>query len=127
MSGLVALSTMEDDFYIFEPARNHLIGRRNRRIIRLGDKVEVQVAKVNTFKKQVDFRLTQTGQARPTQANRGRNQPQRTYRRGTPAASRGRSPAPRPTVNKRAPIPSSHHRPNRSGGQKRPSHSGGRR
>ena len=31
MSGLVPLSTMEDDFYIFDPARNHLIGRRTRR------------------------------------------------------------------------------------------------
>ena len=57
MSGLVLLSTMEDDFYVFDADRNHLIGRRTRRIIRLGDKVTVQVAKVDTFKKQVDFRL----------------------------------------------------------------------
>ena len=28
-----------------------------RRVIRLGDKVQVQVAKVDSFKKQVDFRL----------------------------------------------------------------------
>jgi len=33
------------------------VGRRNRRVIRLGDKVEVQVSKVDSFKKQVDFRL----------------------------------------------------------------------
>ena len=57
MSGLVPLSTVEDDFFIFDVQRNHLIGRRSRRIIRLGDKVEVQVAKVDRFKKQVDFRL----------------------------------------------------------------------
>ena len=57
MSGLVPLSTVEDDFYDFDAARNHLVGRRTRRIIRLGDKVTVQVAKVDTFKKQVDFRL----------------------------------------------------------------------
>jgi ribonuclease R len=68
MSGLVPLSTMQDDFYVFEPARNHLVGRRNRRIIRLGDKVVVQVAKVDTFKKQVDFCIVAgRGQgARPT-------------------------------------------------------------
>jgi len=58
MSGLVPLSTM-DDFYVFDPERNHLVGRRNRRIVRLGDRVKVQVAKVDTFKKQVDFRLSQ--------------------------------------------------------------------
>jgi ribonuclease R len=57
MSGLVPLSTMEDDFYIYDEQRNQLIGRRTRHVIRLGDKLEVQVAKVDTSKKQVDFRL----------------------------------------------------------------------
>ena len=57
MSGLVHLSSVEDDFYVFEPARNHLIGRRTRRVIKLGDKVTVQVFKVDGFKKQVDFQL----------------------------------------------------------------------
>jgi ribonuclease R len=57
MSGLVHLSSLEDDFYVFDSERNHLVGRRNRRVIRLGDKVQVQVAKVDSFKKQVDFRL----------------------------------------------------------------------
>ena len=73
MSGLVPLSTIEDDFFIYDEQRNHLIGRRTRRIIRLGDKVEVQVAKVDTAKKQVDFRLAgperKAGAARPS-ANR---------------------------------------------------------
>ena len=41
------------------PARNNLVGRRTRRVIRLGDQVTVQVAKVDTFKKQVDFRLAE--------------------------------------------------------------------
>lgn len=57
MSGLVPLSAVEDDFYMFDPARNHLVGRRSRRVIRLGDQVTVQIGKVDTFKKQVDFRL----------------------------------------------------------------------
>ncbi len=39
MSGLVHLSSLEDDFYVFDAARNHLVGRRTRRMIRLGDKV----------------------------------------------------------------------------------------
>ena len=57
MSGLVPLSTIEDDFYVFDEARRNLVGRRTRRMIRLGDKLTVQVAKVDTFKKQVDFCL----------------------------------------------------------------------
>lgn len=67
MSGLVPLSTVEDDFFTFDAARNLLVGRRTRRIIRLGDKVTVQVAKVDSFKKQVDFRLA-TGASRPSNA-----------------------------------------------------------
>ena len=59
MSGLVPLSTMEDDFYVFDAARNNLTGRRTRRVIRLGDQVTLSVAKVDSFKKQVDFRLVE--------------------------------------------------------------------
>jgi ribonuclease R len=61
MSGLVHLSCLEDDFYLFDMERSQLVGRRNRRVIRLGDKVQVQVAKVDRFKKQVDFRLARDG------------------------------------------------------------------
>jgi ribonuclease R len=57
MSGLVPLSGLSDDFYQFDATRGHLAGRRSRRIFKLGDTVEVQVAKVDTFKKQVDFKL----------------------------------------------------------------------
>jgi ribonuclease R len=59
MSGLVPLSTIEDDFFVFDAARNNLVGRRTRRVIRLGDQVTVSVAKVDSFKKQVDFRLAE--------------------------------------------------------------------
>jgi ribonuclease R len=57
MSGLVPLSTIEDDFYVFDEMRRNLVGRRTRRLIQLGDKLTVQVAKVDSFKKQVDFCL----------------------------------------------------------------------
>ena len=73
MSGLVPLSTIKDDFFIYDEQRNQLIGRRTRRQIRLGDKLEVQVAKVDTFKKQVDFCLAKTGDvpAAPRKLDRG--------------------------------------------------------
>src|SRR6185295_18923586 len=68
MSGLVHLSSLEDDFYLFDAEHSQLIGRRSRQVIRLGDKVNVQMAKVDSFKKQVDFRLagaTSSGTGRP--------------------------------------------------------------
>ncbi|MBL9135997.1 MAG: ribonuclease R [Verrucomicrobiales bacterium] len=64
MSGLVPLSNVEDDFFEFDSQHSRLVGRRTRRIIRLGDPVTVQVAKVDRFKKQVDFRLTDQGRRR---------------------------------------------------------------
>ncbi len=67
MSGLVPFSELKDDFYAFDPARLQVVGRRTRRVIKLGDRVEVQVARVDRFKKQVDFRLAQS---QPTQAPR---------------------------------------------------------
>ena len=59
MSGLVPFSTLTDDFYAFDPNRQQVVGRRTRRVIKLGDRLEVEVAKVDRFKKQVDFRLAQ--------------------------------------------------------------------
>jgi ribonuclease R len=131
MSGLVHLSSMEDDFYVFEPMRNHLIGRRTRRIIRLGDKVEVQIAKVDSFKKQVDFRLTKSTAAResrpapnsrpalnsrPANTSRPRTEQRRPGDRRPAPAARGRAPALRPSGGVRKPIGSSHHRPSSGGG-----------
>jgi ribonuclease R len=60
MSGLVPFSKLTDDFYTFDPVRLQAVGRRTRRVIKLGDRLEVQVAKVDRFKKQVDFRLAQS-------------------------------------------------------------------
>jgi ribonuclease R len=57
MSGLVPLSGLSDDFYQFDARLSQVVGRRTRRVFKLGDKVEVQIAKVDTFKRQVDFKL----------------------------------------------------------------------
>ncbi|HEY5232087.1 MAG TPA: ribonuclease R, partial [Verrucomicrobiae bacterium] len=73
MSGLVPLSLMQDDFYVFDEARRNLVGRRTRRMIRLGDKLTVQVARVDTFKKQVDFQLA--GEERKVGAPRPPSRP----------------------------------------------------
>jgi ribonuclease R len=72
MSGLVHLSLLEDDFYLFDSERGQLVGRRTRRIIRLGDKVQVQVARVDSFKKQVDFRLARDGGEGAARSAKGR-------------------------------------------------------
>ena len=78
MSGLVHLSSVEDDFYTFDAERSQLIGRRSRKLIRLGDRIQVQVAKVDSFKKQVDFRLAQEGRTEAP-PRRGGREPSRQW------------------------------------------------
>jgi ribonuclease R len=90
MSGLVPLSTIEDDFYVFDESRRNLVGRRTRQVITLGDKLTVQVAKVDTFKKQVDFRLAE-GKLQPADSQPSGLRPSFAKR---PAASRQDSKRP---------------------------------
>jgi len=90
MSGLVHLSSLVDDFYVFDPARGQLVGRRTRRVIRLGDNLKVQIAKVDLFKKQVDFKLVaETGKG---------HRPARGNRRSAPTKKRSSQSAPRPAA-----------------------------
>jgi len=57
ITGLIHVSSLTDDFYVFEPARRQLIGRRSRKRFRVGDDLSVFVARVDLFKRQVDFAI----------------------------------------------------------------------
>jgi ribonuclease R len=57
VTGLVHVSSLTDDFYVFEPARRQLIGRRSRKRFSIGDDLSVFVARVDLFKRQVDFAI----------------------------------------------------------------------
>lgn len=70
--GLVHISTVEDDFYDFDPARARLVGKRSRRVFRAGDRVRVRVARVDTFKQQIDFCLAQEPPSGRIRAHRRR-------------------------------------------------------
>jgi ribonuclease R len=92
------LSLVEDDFFVFDEARRNLVGRRTRRVIQLGDKLTVQVAKVDTFKKQVDFRLAaeerkSSGQRPPTsRPAAARPQPFQTHTKRPPSRRETKRP-----------------------------------
>ena len=70
ITGLVHVSSLTDDFYLFEPARRQLIGRRSRKRFSVGDKLSVFVARVDIFKRQVDFAIANLSESsraqRPT-------------------------------------------------------------
>ncbi len=56
VQGLVHVSTLDDDFYHYDQKAERLVGKRTRRIIKIGDRLKVQVARVDIFKRQIDFR-----------------------------------------------------------------------
>ncbi len=62
LTGLIHVSELRDDFYTFDPTRLRFVGRRKKREYRIGEHLEVEVAKVDMIKRQVDFRPAETGE-----------------------------------------------------------------
>jgi len=57
VEGLVHVSHMEDDFYIFDEVNHALIGERKRKLYRIGDTVRVRVLSVDVANRSIDFVL----------------------------------------------------------------------
>lgn len=55
VEGLVRVRDLEDDYYIYDEKNYAFIGRNKKRRYRLGDKVKVQVVRVNPEERQIDF------------------------------------------------------------------------
>lgn len=55
VEGLVHVSSLKDDWYEYRSRQQTLIGRKNRRQYRLGDRVEVQVKSVDYYRQQIDL------------------------------------------------------------------------
>ncbi len=57
LTGMIHISALIDDFYVFNGAQRQLIGRQSRRRFSIGDQLQVYVARVDVFKRQVDFAI----------------------------------------------------------------------
>ncbi len=94
VEGMVHVSTMADDYYRFVERAHVLRGEKNGRVYRLGDRVDVQVIRVDLERRQIDLGVTAILDAvRESEQNRGprhsRVRPKRdgqppTRRRGRP-------------------------------------------
>ncbi len=72
VEGLVHVSTMADDYYRFVERAHILRGENTGRVYRLGDKVSVQVIKVDMERRQVDLGLSEIlDRVRESERNRG--------------------------------------------------------
>jgi len=72
VEGMVHVSTMADDYYRFIEKAHLLKGENSHQVYRLGDKVRVQVIKVDMERRQVDLGLTDIlDRVRDSESNRG--------------------------------------------------------
>ncbi|HEX6565372.1 MAG TPA: ribonuclease R, partial [Chthoniobacterales bacterium] len=55
MTGLIHVSSLEDDFFSFDTVRRRLVGRSRKRVYQAGDHLFVRVSRVDRFKQQIDF------------------------------------------------------------------------
>ena len=59
VEGLVHISTMADDYYRFVDGKHLLRGENTQKVYRLGDKVKVQVTRVNMDMRQIELGLVE--------------------------------------------------------------------
>ena len=105
VEGLVHISGMADDYYRFVEQQHTLQGENTKRIYRLGDKVHVQVVRVDMERRQVDLGLVDILEAvrrqahprgavrstvKPKSDRRRVQRPGRRERTGRKGTSRGR-------------------------------------
>jgi ribonuclease R len=100
VEGLVHVSTMADDYYRFVDRAHLLRGENTKKVYRLGDKVRVQVVRVDMERRQVDLGIVEILNAvrgerlRPVRGaggKRGSAAPPSTSERGWGPASRKKS------------------------------------
>jgi ribonuclease R len=59
VEGLVHVSSLEDDYYVFLEERYALVGQHTRRSFQIGEPVQVRVARVDLESRRIDFELLQ--------------------------------------------------------------------
>lgn len=59
IEGMVPLREIRSDFYEFDESRYRLVGRRTRRVYRLGDRVRIKVAGANLEQRLLDYELVE--------------------------------------------------------------------
>lgn len=93
VEGLVHVSTLGDDYYAFLPEAYALVGERNGRRFRIGDRVRVRVARADKEERQIDFLLLEGGSAGDPgkgRGGKGRGKPRGPQKGGKKGGRKGR-------------------------------------
>ena len=57
VEGLVKISSITDDYYLFIETEHKLIGQKYHRIFKIGDRIKVRVTNVDLSKRQIDLKV----------------------------------------------------------------------
>ncbi|MGY8870291.1 MAG: ribonuclease R [Pseudomonadales bacterium] len=60
IEGLVHITGLPSDYYHFDSAKQRLVGERTRKVFKLGDRLRVQVARVDLDDRKIDFELVKS-------------------------------------------------------------------
>ena len=93
IDGLVHISGLANDYYLFDMPKQRLIGENNGIIFRLGDAVKVRVEAVSLEQKQIDFSLISS-----------ERKPKRSGKTARTKAKKAEVKAPKKTTNQKAKI-----------------------
>ncbi|ABR31358.1 ribonuclease R [Thermosipho melanesiensis] len=58
ISGLIHISTL-DDYYLYDEEKSILVGKRNGKIYKIGDKLKAKVVNANKTRMQIDFEISE--------------------------------------------------------------------
>ncbi len=95
VEGLVHVTTMADDYYRYRETQHALFGENSKKLYRLGDRVRVQIIKVDMERRQIDLGLEDVLEKvrqdeRRRGATRSSARPKKEQRKGTPEERRRR-------------------------------------
>ena len=63
VEGLIHISEINDDYYIFVEKQMALVGRKTKQTYRIGQPIRVKLVNVNAEQKEIDFKLLSLGKA----------------------------------------------------------------
>jgi ribonuclease R len=93
-SGLIHVSQLPEDFYVFDSAKLAFRGKSTRKRYEVGTTLRVRVSRVDVHKRQVDFVPVADGpESKPLQPRRKKTPPKREPHKG----NRGRAPKRKPS------------------------------
>jgi ribonuclease R len=75
VEGLVHITRLGQDYFLYDESRMTLRGRRSNRVFAMGQKVKVQLAAANVLKRQLDFELLSSETVRGPQASQTKQEP----------------------------------------------------